>query len=261
MQDILRIALVQTDLVWEAPEANRLRIEETLLAIIKEGVDLVVLPEMFTSGFTMNAAQVAEPMTGTTVSWMKALAATHDIAITGSLVIEDNGHYYNRLVFVSPKGVEGFYNKRHTFTLVGEDEVYHAGDKKWIVTYKGWKLCPLICYDLRFPVWARNVEAYDVLLYVANWPIPRIAAWNTLLQARAIENMSYTLGVNRVGVDGVGATYNGSSACYDVLGRLLTTLPLEQSAYEIVSLSKTHINRYRRKFKFLQDKDQFNLLK
>ena len=161
MTDTLYTAIIQTHLVWENAVANRKNLD-ALLNEVPEETQLAILPEMFTSGFTMNAAQVAEPMTGTTVSWMKALAATHDIAITGSLVIEDNGHYYNRLVFVSPKGVEGFYNKRHTFTLVGEDEVYHAGDEKWIVTYKGWKLCPLICYDLRFPVWARNVEDYDV---------------------------------------------------------------------------------------------------
>jgi predicted amidohydrolase len=261
MQNILRIALVQADLVWEAPEQNRTRFSEILHTVLKEAVDVVVLPEMFTSGFTMNPSAVAEPMSGPAVSWMKTMALQYDVAITGSLVIVEGGKYYNRLVFVTPKGVLGYYDKRHTFTLVGEGDVYEAGTEQCVIHYKGWNLCLLICYDLRFPVWSRNTANYDVLLYVANWPIPRITAWNILLQARAIENMCYSVGVNRVGVDGVGVAYSGNSGCYDVLGRSLTAQPLEGTTYEIVTLSKSHIDKFRRKFKFLDDKDHFNLLK
>ena len=153
------------------------------------------------------------------------------------------------------------YNKRHTFTLVGEQKVFTAGNKKVIVDYKGWKICPLICYDLRFPVWARNTEDYDVLLYVANWPKPRILAWDALLKARAIENMSYCIGVNRVGIDGVNAEYNGHSAAYDVLGNRITSIEFSKEQIEVITLEKKHISAYRNMLKFLDDKDTFNLIK
>ncbi len=259
MSTDLKVALVQADLVWENPEQNRLNFT-TKIAALSETVDLIILPEMFTSGFTMQAKKVAETMQGTTISWMKATAVKYNAAIVGSLVIEENKAYYNRLVFVTPEGGLTYYNKRHSFTLVGEQDVYKSGDKKEIINYKGWNICPLICYDLRFPVWSRNVEHYDVLLYVANWPKPRISAWTTLLKARAIENMSYVIGVNRVGKDGVNATYNGNSACYNVLGESISQMPLGEEACAIVTLSKSHVTKYRNKFKFLDDKDRFNLL-
>ena len=258
MTDSLKIALIQADLVWENPKQNRDNFTKKIEAI-SEGVDIIILPEMFSAGFTMNASDVAEQMSGETVAWMKTMAAKSDAAITGSLVIEENNKYYNRMLFVEPSGAFSIYDKRHTFTLVGEDKVYAAGTEKLIVNYKGWKICPLICYDLRFPVWARNTEDFDVLIYVANWPKPRVSAWDALLKARAIENMCYCIGVNRVGVDGVKSEYSGHSAVYDVLGKRLTAFDPNEEKTEIVTLDKRHIEAYRNKLKFLDDRDTFTV--
>ncbi|WP_430410515.1 amidohydrolase [Kordia sp.] len=252
----LKVALIQTNLVWEHPAENRKQLGEKIHAI-SEAVDLIVLPEMFTSGFTMNPAHIAETMLGETLTWLKKLAKEKNTAITGSLVISEHGNHYNRSVFVLPSGNVETYDKRHTFTLAGEHEVYTAGTSKNIITYKGWKICTLICYDLRFPVWARNVENYDILLYVANWPKPRINAWDALLKARAIENMSYCIGVNRVGLDANSHQYSGHSAAYDVLGEKLTNIEPNQEETAIVTLTKTNIETYRNKLKFLDDKDTF----
>ncbi|MBC8754462.1 amidohydrolase [Kordia sp. YSTF-M3] len=256
--ETLKIALVQTNLIWEHPAQNRIQLGEKINAIT-ETVDIIVLPEMFTSGFTMKPEIVAETMNGETMTWIKALAKAKNAAITGSLVIVENGKYYNRLVFVFPSGNVETYDKRHTFTLAGEHEVYTAGTSKNIINYKGWNICPLVCYDLRFPVWARNVENYDVLLYVANWPKPRISAWDALLKARAIENMSYCIGVNRVGLDANSHEYPGHCAAYDVLGEQLTNIEPNREATEIVTFTKSHIETYRNKLKFLDDKDAFTL--
>ena len=189
MTQQLTIALIQADLVWENLEENRLRFTEKINSI-SDAVDLIILPEMFTSGFTMNAETVAETMDGITVAWLQRLAKDKNAAITGSIVIKEDDVFYNRLLFIQPNGHVESYDKRHTFTLAGEHKVYKAGKEKVIIEYLGWHICPLICYDLRFPVWARNVEGYDLLLYVANWPKTRISAWDALLRARAIENMS-----------------------------------------------------------------------
>jgi len=258
MTDTLQIALIQADLVWENPQKNRAKFTQSI-ASITDHVDLIILPEMFSTGFTMNAEEVAESMSGETVSWMKAMAKKTDTAITGSLVIKEDDKFYNRMIFVDPSGDIKVYNKRHTFTLVGEDKVYTAGTEKLIVNYKGWRICPLVCYDLRFPVWARNTEDYDVLIYVANWPSPRVLAWDALLQARAIENMSYCVGVNRVGIDGVKSTYSGHSAVYDVLGKRLTSFNPGEEKTELVRLEKRHIEKYRNKLKFLSDRDAFTI--
>lgn len=256
MQDCLKVAIIQSDLIWEFPEKNRVNFSEKIKQL-PENIDLVVLPEMFTTGFTMNATKVAETMEGNTVKWMQKTAQKYNTAIVGSIVIFEAGKYFNRLLFVEPSNKISVYNKKHAFTLVGEENTYTAGTQKVIVNYKGWKICPLICYDLRFPVWARNVEGYDVLLYVANWPKPRISAWNTLLKARAIENMSYCVGVNRIGVDGVNCEYSGNSAVYDVLGNKITSIKANTEQFEVVTLEKSHIKGYRGKFKFLNDKDSF----
>ncbi|SFC86250.1 amidohydrolase [Algibacter pectinivorans] len=258
MKKDLKIALIQTDLAWENPDQNRVNFTKKIKNI-SEDVDIIVLPEMFTSGFTMNASAVAETMDGKTVTWLKELALQVDAAIVGSMVILEGNAFYNRLLFVMPSGQVTHYDKRHSFTLVGEEKVYTSGTKKVIVDYKGWKICPLICYDLRFPVWARNTEDYDVLLYVANWPKPRVSAWDTLLKARAIENMSYCVGVNRVGVDGVNAVYSGHSAVYDVLGEPLVTCAPNKDTIKIATLEKRHVEAYRNKLKFLNDKDQFKI--
>ncbi|WP_188605604.1 amidohydrolase [Aquaticitalea lipolytica] len=257
-QDKLNIALIQSVLVWENPSQNRLNFLNKIDSITQP-VDIIVLPEMFTSGFTMNPKGVAETMQGETVSWMKSIASKKQAAITGSLIIKENDNYYNRLLFVHPNGEINSYDKRHTFTLAGEDKVYTAGTKKLIVAFKGWSICPLICYDLRFPVWARNTENYEVLIYVANWPKPRVNAWDALLKARAIENMSYCIGVNRVGLDANNHEYSGHSAAYDVLGNRLDTTPFDKEAISIVTLDKTELENYRNKLNFLNDKDEFTL--
>ncbi|WP_136480385.1 amidohydrolase [Cognatitamlana onchidii] len=256
MKKELQVVLIQADLVWENPKENRQRFAKKI-EDLEASVDLVVLPEMFTSGFTMNAKDVAETMKGETVLWMQELAKEKNVAIIGSLVIEEENNFFNRLLFVEPNGSLKIYDKRHTFTLVGEDKVFTAGAKKMVIDYKGWKICPLICYDLRFPVWSRNTEDYDLLIYVANWPKPRVSAWDALLKARAIENMCYCIGVNRVGVDGVGSEYSGHSAVYDVLGQKLTSIPPFEQHIQHVTLEKRHIEAYRNKLKFLNDRDSF----
>lgn len=256
MSEILNIALIQSELAWEDPQQNRADFSKKIDAL-DDKVDLVVLPEMFTSGFTMNPSEVSETLQGETILWLKTLASKKQIAITGSLVIKENDNFYNRMVFVHPNGTVEQYDKRHTFTLAGEDKVYTAGSKKLIVDYKGWKICTLICYDLRFPVWSRNVEHYDLLVYVANWPASRMAAWDTLLKARAIENMSYCVGVNRVGTDNNNHDYSGHSAAYDVLGNKLDSIPVNEEAVEVVGLRKKDIATYRSKLSFLSDQDQF----
>jgi len=259
MENKLKVVLIQSDLIWENPLQNRTSFSEKI-ETISEPVDLIVLPEMFTSGFTMNASAVAETMQGETIAWLKAISKIKNCAIVGSLVIKENNNYYNRGVFVHPSGNIDTYDKRHTFTLAGEHKVYKAGTHKTLVNYKGWTICPLICYDLRFPVWARNTEDYDLLLYVANWPKARISAWDALLKARAIENMSYCIGVNRVGIDGTNYEYSGHSSAYDVLGNKLDALPDNEEAIEIITLDKNHISKYRERLNFLNDRDTFNLI-
>nr|WP_321232541.1 amidohydrolase [uncultured Psychroserpens sp.] len=258
MENELKIALVQSNLVWENPEQNRINFSNKINSIA-EPVDIIILPEMFTSGFTMNAKANAESMTGDTISWMQQLAKQKHTAITGSVIIEENNTFFNRLLFAHPDGQIDSYDKRHTFTLAGEDKVYRAGENISLINYKGWTIKPLVCYDLRFPVWARNVENYDLVFYVANWPKVRIAAWDTLLKARAIENMSYCIGVNRVGLDGNNYDYSGHSAAYNVLGERLDTIPFNKEAIAIVTLEKEHISKYRKKLGFLKDGDRFTL--
>ncbi|WP_298391433.1 nitrilase family protein [Flavobacterium sp.] len=254
----MKIALIQTDLSWENPNENKALLQEKINAI-SQYVDLIVLPEMFTSGFTMNPENVAQTMDGDAVSWLKEIASNKNCAITGSLVIEENGHYFNRLVFVFPSGEIQTYDKRHLFTLAGEDKVYTSGKEKLIIEYNGFKICPLICYDLRFPVFARNVEDYDVLIYVANWPKPRINAWDILLKARAVENMSYVIGVNRVGIDANNHDYVGHSQAVDFLGNCIQE-PQEIEGVFVVEFDKNILLETRKKLNFLADKDNFELL-
>lgn len=255
----MKIALVQSELIWENPEANRSSFEAKINAI-NEPIDLIVLPEMFTTGFTMNPNHVAETMQGKTVSWMQSLAKAKNSAITGSLVIEDNSDFYNRMLFVFPSGEIQCYDKRHLFTLAGEEKVYTAGAQKLIVDYLGWKICPFVCYDLRFPVFSRNTENYDLLIYVASWPKTRINAWDALLKARAIENISYAVGVNRTGEDGNGYAYVGHSQVVDFLGDYVVE-PQEANGSFIVELDKEAMQQTRKKLGFLNDRDAFELNK
>jgi omega-amidase len=253
----MKIALIQSSLVWENPTANRNHFEEKINTIT-EKVDLIVLPEMFTSGFTMNPASVAESMQGETVVWLKILAKAKKCAITGSLIITENNTFYNRMLFVFPSGEVRFYDKKHLFSLAGEDKVYTSGTQKVIVDYLGWKICPLICYDLRFPVFSRNVEDYDLLLYVASWPKPRINAWDILIKARSVENMCYTIGVNRNGIDNNNFEYVGHSQAVDFLGNYILE-PQENEGVFIVELDKEKMVLTRQKLNFLGDKDSFEI--
>lgn len=253
----MKTALIQSEIIWENPEANRNYFEQKINAI-PESVDLIVLPEMFTTGFTMNPETVAETMDGKTMGWLQSLAKAKKTAITGSLIIADNNNFYNRLVFVFPSGEIQFYDKRHLFTLAGEDKVYTSGTQRLIVDYLGWKICPLVCYDLRFPVFARNVENYDLLLYVANWPKPRINAWDILIKARSVENMCYTIGVNRNGSDNANLEYVGHSQVVDFLGNYVLE-PQEIEGVFIVELDKEKMTNARNKLGFLNDRDSFEI--
>lgn len=253
----MKVALVQSSIVWENPKSNRNFYEEKIHALTEQ-VDLIVLPEMFTTGFTMNPSVVAETMQGETVQVLRSLAKAKKCAITGSLIIKEGKNFFNRLVFVFPNGELQFYNKRHLFTLAGEDKVYTPGKEKLIVDYLGWKICPLVCYDLRFPVFARNTENYDLLLYVANWPKPRINAWDILIKARSVENMCYTIGVNRVGLDSNNLEYIGHSQVVDYLGDSILE-PQESEAVFIVELNKDKMLETRKKLGFLNDLDSFEI--
>lgn len=253
----MKIALIQSDLIWENPQGNRINFEAKINEISTD-VDLIVLPEMFSTGFTMRASEMAETMQGETIQWMKVIAQSKNCAITGSLIIAENNKFYNRFIFVFPSGEIRYYDKRHLFSLAGEDKVYTCGAEKVIIDYSGWKICLQVCYDLRFPVFARNVENYDLLLYVANWPKVRVNAWDILLKARAVENLSYVAGVNRVGVDGHNYEHNGHSQVVDFLGNSVLE-PQENESVFIVELDKNTMLEARKKFNFLSDKDIFEI--
>lgn len=253
----MQISIIQATLTWENPAANRNYFEQQF-GFIPENTNLVVLPEMFTSGFTMQPQNVAETMQGETIEWLKMQSEKFGFAIVGSLVVVENENYFNRLVFVKPDGKIQTYDKRHLFTLAGEDKVYKAGEEKLIIEYKGWRICPLICYDLRFPVFARNTDNYDILIFVANWPKPRIHAWDVLLQARAIENMSYVVGVNRVGEDASKHQYIGHSQIVDFMGNYLISPQTSEGLFTAV-LTKENLQDARNRFRFLEDQDVFTL--
>ncbi|QTD39070.1 nitrilase family protein [Polaribacter batillariae] len=265
MKNELKIVGIQADLVWENPAKNIAFFEQEIEKLNSD-VDLIVLPEMFTSGFTMHPENVAEKMDGCTISWLQKIASKKQTAICGSLVIkrsfesdQDNIRYYNKFVFVFPSGEIETYDKRHSFTLAGEDKVYTSGCKKLIIEYKGWKICPLICYDLRFPVWARNTENYDLLLFIANWPVVRIKAWDTLLRARAIENMCYVMGVNRTGKDANNYQYSGNSLIIDYLGKELSSLGENEVGNITATIFKDKQESVREKLGFLNDRDYFSV--
>jgi omega-amidase len=258
MTQILKTALLQANLDWENIDQNVSNFEKKIKELPQE-VDLIILPEMFSTGFSMNAENLAEPVNGPTLQWMQKMASEKNAAVTGSLIISENGNFYNRLYFVHPDGSFQKYDKRHTFTLAKENETYASGKERLIVDYKGWRICPLVCYDLRFPVWARNTEDYDLLIYVANWPAARVAAWDTLLKARAIENMSYCIGVNRVGRDGSNLDYVGHSAAYDCLGKKVSGDYDASEFTEVVELDKDHLQETRSQLRFLQDRDKFTV--
>ena len=254
----MKVALIQMNIIWENPNENRRFLDEKI-NYLSEKIDLIILPEMFTSGFTMTPNLVAETMNGETILWLKNLAKAKNCAITGSLIITEDGNFYNRMVFVFPNGEMKHYDKKHLFTLAGEDKVYTSGNEKVIVNYNNWKICLQICYDLRFPVFSRNTENYDLLIYVASWPKVRINAWDILLKARAVENLSYTIGVNRIGTDNNNLEYIGHSQITDELGNFIIE-PIENEGVFIATLDKNKILETRNKLNFLSDKDDFNLV-
>jgi omega-amidase len=256
----LSCALIQTKLFWEDAIANRAMLEEKINSI-KEKTEVVILPEMFSTGFSMRPKKLAETMNGETIAWMKHIAITKKIILTGSLIIKENENYFNRLIWMLPNGDYGFYDKRHLFAYGDEHNHYSPGSKRLIASAKGWKINLQVCYDLRFPVWARQCVKesdfeYDVLIYVANWPERRSLAWKTLLQARAIENQCYVIGVNRVGDDGNNIYYAGDSMVIDPLGEILYHKKDEEDIFTI-DLNKHHLLEIRKKFPFLKDADRF----
>lgn len=253
-----KLTLIQTTLDWEDCEANRTKFSSKI-ENIDQDTDLILLQEMFTTGFSMNPQGVAENPEGKTLNWMQKQAHSKDAAISGSIIVKEKGHYYNRLYFVFPNGDYTFYDKRHLFSFAGEHKNYSKGNDKLIVDYRGWRICPLICFDLRFPVWARNVEDYDLLFYIANWPAKRIASWDTLLQGRSIENVCFTAGLNRIGSDPNVAAYNGHSAVYKPMGKKISTCNWESEFTETVTLTKKNLMETRQQFPFLRDKDKFKI--
>lgn len=257
MKNHLRVSLLQSALHWEQKQANLDRFSMRLHKLAGQ-TDLVLLPEMFSTGFTMNAAALAETMTGPTLSWMARQAETTGAAIAGSFIATENGRYFNRLVFMQPDGNFHTYDKRHLFTLAGEHEHFTPGASREIMVWQGWKILPQICYDLRFPVWSRNTDHYDLLLYVANWPDRRGFHWRSLLTARAIENQVYTLGLNITGTDGNGLEYAGDSAITDYSGHTLVRVSrLEETLNATLDLESQQA--YRQKLGFLRDRDRFEV--
>jgi predicted amidohydrolase len=252
----LRISLVQTELVWEDPQANRALLGDKIAQCGE--TDLIVLPEMFTTGFSMAANEHAEPMGGPTVTWLAEQAARQCAVVTGSLIVRDGERRYNRLIWMRPDGCYRYYDKRHLFRLAGEHTHYCAGEQRLIVELNGWRICPMICYDLRFPVFSRNRDDYDLLIYVANWPSARHQHWKTLLVARAIENLAYVAGVNRVGKDGNQLRYRGDSCVIDMSGGVMFS-QADREFCKTLRLDAAALSAWRERLPFHLDADSFQL--
>ncbi|MFD2037046.1 amidohydrolase [Belliella marina] len=258
----LKIALIQTDLYWQDKTANYGMLEEKIWEIGEE-VDLIVLPEMFNTGFTMEVKSMSEPMNFNACKWLKQMAAQTGAVVTGSVVIREGDRFYNRMLWASPDGEIAFYDKRHLFRMANEDEHYSMGVERKVFQIKGWKILPQVCYDLRFPVWSRNSPVqggmeYDVCIYIASWPKPRIKAWDILLQARAVENLAYAIGVNRVGEDGNGVPYSGHTSAYSFKGDQLVFAE-DQELTMIVELNADELGSFRQKFPAWKDSDRFKI--
>ena len=256
MKEFLDISIIQSDILWEEV-SNNLKNLEKLLYNIQE-TDIILFPEMFNTAFCPNSNFLAEKMNGETINWMKKISVKKQCAIAGSLMIKENNKIFNRLVWISKNGKISTYDKRHLFSLVKENKFLSKGEKRIIIEEQGWKICPLICYDLRFPVFSRNNVDYDVLIYLANWPVKRIEAWTTLLKARSIENQCFTIGVNRVGKDGNKIDFNGQSKVFDAFGNELISAREKEEVLQI-KLSIGDIKLKRRQMNFLQDRDDFIL--
>jgi len=259
MKNILKITLVQTNLIWENIDLNLSHLSDLVMKADQD-TDILVLPEMFSTGFTMDTNRLAEDNEGKAFRWMKNTASDLNFIITGSLIFSHDQKVYNRLIWMNPSGSYSYYDKRHLFTMGNENKHYSSGNIRTIIEFQGWRICPLICYDLRFPVWSRNTEDYHLLIYVANWPSSRNFAWNTLLRARAIENQCFVAGVNRVGLDGKSIEYIGSSMILDPKGYALAETTLDEEAVITAYLDMNLLNDFRKKFPVLNDADKFHLL-
>ncbi|MDX1627049.1 MAG: amidohydrolase [Fulvivirga sp.] len=264
MQD-LNITLIQSELHWKDPDANLAMFEEKIWQIEK-ATDVIVLPEMLTTGFNMDSEELAEPVNFRAYKWFRQMAEQTKAAVTGSVIIKDEDKYYNRLIWMEPDGKCRTYDKRHLFRMADEHAHYSPGDQRLIVTWRDWRICPMICYDLRFPVWSRNTYLtdlhrmnYDLLLFVANWPAARVNAWDILLKARAVENLAYCAGVNRVGTDGNDIAYCGHSAVIDFKGNEVADLG-EQQTIKSVTLAAGDLQKYRKKFPAYLDADKFSVV-
>jgi predicted amidohydrolase len=259
---MLIATIIQSALFWEDKRANLEQFEQKINTLTTK-TNLVILPEMFTTGFSMRTEDLAETMDGPTVTWMKKMAIEHSIILTGSIIIKDNQQYFNRLIWMLPNGRFGYYDKRHLFAFAGEEKYYTPGNKRLITSVNGFKIQLLVCYDLRFPVWTRQANQanpeYDILIVVANWPASRSHAWKTLLAARAIENQCYVIGVNRIGEDGHNSYLSGDSTIIDPLGNILFTQADEPMVHTI-KLKKENLNEIRNKFPFGKDADAFQII-
>ncbi len=258
MRETLFLTFMQLDTIWESPQENKAIIER-LFTENKVKTDLLVLPEMFTTGFTMEPEKLAETMKGETSEWMLEKARDWNCVITGSIVIKASGNYFNSLLWVTPEGQISHYNKKHLFRMGEENEHYTAGNEKLITKLGNWFLRPLICYDLRFPVWSRNTSDYDVLLYVANWPESRREVWKSLLVARALENQAYVVGVNRIGEDGRGISYSGDSLLINPRGEIISHVEPYKQGIGTVNISLEELRAFRDKFPVHLDADSFTI--
>lgn len=257
MED-LTVTIIQSDLAWENPQKNRDTFSEKIESI-KEKTDLIVLPEMFTTGFTLNAEPLAETENDTTLKWMIEKAQSKNTNVIGSFIVNENGKYFNRLYWVQPDASYLSYDKRHLFRIADEHKVFSAGEKRIISELKGWKILPLVCYDLRFPAWARGPKKeYDLIIYIANWPESRSSIWRLLVPARGVENQAYAIGVNRVGIDGTGKTYRGDSAIFDPIGNIIVQEAYKEGIFT-ETLSWNQLDRYRKKFPVWMDSDTFTI--
>lgn len=255
----MRIAIVQSSIVWEKPEFNFKNFEIKIKEAAPKS-DLILLPEMFTTGFSMHPDQLAESYPGNTVNWLKRMATENNVAITGSYIAQEGSNYYNRMIFAHPNGNINFYDKRHLFRMANEHEFYTSGSKRVVINFMGWRILLLVCYDLRFPVWSRNMNDYDLIVLVANFPERRRHAWNTLLQARAIENQCYVAACNRVGADGNGINHSGDSQIIDPLGQLVSIATASNEETIISTISLENINKLRESFPVHMDADRFEIL-
>lgn len=259
MAENLRISMIQAHITWEDRDEN-LGYYGELLRRVSGKTDIAVLPETFTTGFSMNVEKLADTMDGATISTIKSWAVKYNLAVAGSFIVKENGNYYNRAFFITPEGDEFYYDKRHLFRMGEEDQHFTSGNKRTVVSYKGWNICLQVCYDLRFPVWSRNVNnEYDLLIYVANWPDARKRAWKTLLQARAMENMAFVCGVNRVGIDGKGFIYRGESLLYSPKGKKLANAGKREEITRTCTISKEDLINLRAKFPAWKDADSFTI--